>query len=262
MSRTLRFCSWNIKVGEKRAAILDVIRQHPDFRRLDVLALQEASAHLNGEDASNIADILGEGYRAYQHVYHFLKARPQANGLVWNETRVQFQALDHHTLPGYSDVLVPRAERAVLRRLKPQPRVNLVGEGAWGDLTLRVCAAHLDVVGYRFKQRQFHAVLDDLSSRAPTDLTILAGDFNTIRIGGRPNWNALKLDAARAGLRVISEDIQWTHLVRAARLRRIQFKQKLDEIFVGSTRPYRARVWTLDVEGSDHLPVFAELEVE
>jgi len=39
-------------------------------------------------------------------------------------------------------------------------------------------------------------------------------------------------------------------------------KQKLDEIFVASARVFHARVWTLEVEGSDHLPIFADLVIE
>lgn len=262
MSRVLRFCSWNIQVGLRRDAVLDVFRHHPDLRRLDILALQEASANLKQEDAASIANVLGSHYRAYQYVYHFLHARPQANGLVWNETSVQLNAIDHHTLPTPSEVAVPRAEKALLGHLNRQPRVNLVGEGVWGEASLRVCAAHLDVMGYRFKQSQFRAVLNELRARPPADVTILAGDFNTIRLGGRPNWNTLKRDAAELGLEPISDQIKWTQAVRSERLRTLRLRQKLDEIFVASRAPYRAHVWTLEIDGSDHLPVIAELEFE
>jgi len=262
MGRVLRFCSWNIQVGLRRESVLEVFRHHPDLQKLDVLALQEASTHLAQEDASSIANVLGSDYRAYQHVYHFLHARPQANGLVWNETSVRLTAIDHHTLPNPSQVAVPRAEKALLSRLRRQPRVNLVGEGLWGERTLRVCAAHLDVVGYRFKQSQFRAVLNELRGRAPADVTILAGDFNTFAVGGHPNWGTLKRDAAELGLKPISDKIKWTQSVRSERVRTLRLRQKLDEIFVASSTPYRARVWTLDIDGSDHLPVVAELEFD
>lgn len=258
MSHTLRFCSWNIQVGVKRAELLDIVANHSDFRTVDLIALQEASAHANGDDASSIAKTLGEAYTAYHHVYNHLKTRPQANALVWNTGRVQFSRIEHHQLPNHREVAVPRAERAVLNRLKGQARVNLVGEGGYGEqFSLRVCTAHLDVLGYRFKRQQFRAVLDDLRARAPVDVMILAGDFNTFRIGGKPTWAQLKHDAAELGLRAISDDIKWTQAVRALRLR-----QKLDEIFVSTTRTCHSRVWTLDVQGSDHLPVFAEITIE
>jgi endonuclease/exonuclease/phosphatase family metal-dependent hydrolase len=254
MAGVFRFCSWNIQVGLKRATVLEVVTHHPDFRDLDVLALQEASAHENGDDASAIARVLGKDYAAYQHVYHHVAARPQANALVWNMARVHFDAIDHHTLPSHTEVAVPRAERAVLNRFRRQPRVNLVGDGTWQGLRLRVCSAHLDVIGYRFKQRQFRAILEDLLGRPPVDLTLLAGDFNTFQFRGRPTWAQLKRDAAELDLVAVSDEIPWTQAVRALRLR-----QKLDEIFVASAFQFESRVWTLNAEGSDHLPVFAEI---
>lgn len=254
MPQTLRFCSWNIQVGMNRAQVLELVASHADFRGLDLLALQEASVHAHGDDASSIAHALGIAYTSYHHVYHQLGTRPQANALVWNSARIRMDAIEHHTLPHHEQVNVPRAERAVLNRLRRQPRVNLIGDGKWNDCTLRVCAAHLDVLGYRFKQRQFRAVLDDLNARPRVDLTLLAGDFNTLRIGGRPTWAELKRDAVEFGLRAISDKIRWTQAIRALRL-----KQKLDEIFLASTQPYQTRVWTLDVTGSDHLPIFADI---
>lgn len=251
----MRFCSWNIQVGMKRAAILDVVQNHRDFRNLDMMALQEASAHAKGDDASQIACALGDGYAAYHHVYHHLKSRPQANALVWNTKRIHFDAIEHHILPTYVQAVVTRPERVVLNRLKQQARVNLVGDGTFGDYTLRVCSAHLDVLGYRFKQQQFRAVLDDLLARPPVDLMILAGDFNTIRIGGRPTWAQLKHDAAKMNLSPIADRIQWTQ-------KTLRLKQKLDEIFVGTSHPIHSHVWTLDVQGSDHLPIFAEITID
>lgn len=257
MAHTLRFCSWNIQVGMKRAQILEVVTQHRDFRNVDVIALQEASAHAQSDDASSIARALGETYTSYYHIYNHLKTRPQANALVWNTTRVQFDAIQHHILPTYLQVTVPRAERVFLNRLKRQARVNLIGDGKYETFSLRVCTAHLDVLGYRFKRQQFRAILEDLRARSQVDVLILAGDFNTFRIGGKPTWAQLKHDAAELGLRAISDDIKWTQAVRALRLR-----QKLDEIFVATTRACHSRVWTLDVEGSDHLPMFAEITLE
>lgn len=238
----------------KRAQMLDLVAQHPDFRALDVMTLQEASVHEHGDDASSIAHGLGAAYASYHHVYHHLGARAQANALVWNSARVEMDTVEHHTLPEHPQLHLPRAERLILNRLKRQPRVNLVGEARWQGLQLRVCTAHLDVLGYRFKERQFRAVLDELRARPRADMTLLAGDFNTLRLGSRPTWARLKRDAADAGFDVISDEIRWTQAIRALRL-----KQKLDEIFLASARPYETRVWTLDVNGSDHVPIFAEI---
>lgn len=241
----------------QRAHVLDVIKHHRDFQNVDVIALQESSADRRGDDASAIAHTLGESYTSYQYVYHHLKTRPQANALVWNTARVQFEAVEHHILPNRTQVRIPRAERVLLNRFKLQARVNLIGYGVFARHSLRVCTAHLDVLGYRFKRQQFRAILDDLQSRPPAELSILAGDFNTIRVGGKPTWDQLKRDAAELDMWAISDEIPWTQAVRALRLR-----QKLDEIFVACDLPIRSKVWTLDVQGSDHLPIFAEITIE
>jgi endonuclease/exonuclease/phosphatase family metal-dependent hydrolase len=239
----------------KRSKILDLVTHHRDFRHLDLIALQEASAHELGDDATLIAHALGDTYASYHHVYNYLKLRPQANALVWNSSHVRLDAIEHHILPTHSQVHISRAERAILNRMKRQPRVNLVGEGAYRNLSVRVCAAHLDVLGYRFKRHQFRAILDDLRDRPPVDLLILAGDFNTFRIGGRPTWAQLKRDAAELNLRAISDEIKWTQST-------LRMKQKLDEIFLATSRPCHSHVWSLDVKGSDHLPIFAEITIE
>lgn len=256
MSYTLRFCSWNIQIGMKRAQLMEIVRAYADFQKLDLVALQETSALGTRPDAASIAEILGATFTSYQNVYHHHGARPQGNGLVWNTRRIQMHAVEQHLLPRVQQTKISRLERAALRPLNRQNRMNVVAEGAFDGLSLRVCSAHLDVLGLRFKRQQFHAVLEELRRRPAVELMILAGDFNTFRIGGRPNWNGLKREAAELGLRAISDEIAWTQAVRSLR-----FRQKLDEIFVASSHPFRSRVWTLDVNGSDHLPVFAEIVI-
>lgn len=253
---TLHFCSWNIQIGMKRERLLEIVRTHPDFRRLDLLALQEASTHRDMHDAQRIAAVLGPHYLHYQYVYHFLGPHAQANALVWNSERVRMDSIEHHTLPQQDEVALARAERVLLKRLRRQPRVNLVADGEWNHLPLRVCSAHLDVVGFRFKRVQFRAILDNLRARPAVPLTILAGDLNTFGLGGVPNWESLKRDAAALGLRAISDEIPYTQSMGVLPLR-----QKLDEIFAASTLPMHAHVWTLQVDGSDHLPVFADITI-
>lgn len=117
-----------------------------------------------------------------------------------------FYAIAHHILPNHRQVAVPRAERVVLDRLKRQARVNLVGDGAYQNFSLRVCAAHLDVLGYRFKRQQFRAILEDLRARPQVDVLILAGDFNTFalaanRRGRNRNETRQNLECARSRIR-------------------------------------------------------------
>jgi endonuclease/exonuclease/phosphatase family metal-dependent hydrolase len=124
---------------------------------------------------------------------------------------------------------------------------------------MRVYVAHLDVLGLAYKREQFYRILGDARVRQPSvDLTILAGDLNTFRIRSRPSWAGLTAAAELDGFRDLTTAIEYTHhTVRRARLR-----QKLDAIFVRRSRPVHYRSWSLDIPGSDHIPVFAEITLE
>lgn len=257
MPLTLDFCSWNIQIGQDLGRVLHAVREVPDFRSLDLLALQEASRHHDRDDAQVIAGALGPDHAHHEVVYHYLAGQAQANALVWNTTRFAARQIETVRLPRHHEVELPRAERMLLRALPFQPRISLMVEGQWSELSVRVYVAHLDVVGFRHKHEQFKAILDDMRARTPVDLTLLAGDFNTFRLGRQPSWDHLKQDALRAGLREITGAVQWTQS-----LRRLRIRQKLDEIFVGSPHSFTTRVWSLDIHGSDHIPIFAQIGVD
>ena len=257
MGESLRLCTWNIQLGLQRELILDAIRRQPDFAGLDLLALQEASVGGEREDAKLIAAALGSAYECYQVTAHHLGGRPQANALVWNTARVRVTQKDSVKLPQVREVKLSRSEGALLRALPAQPRISLVVEGSLGAESLRVYVAHLDVLGFAHKRQQFYRVIDDARARAPVDLTIIAGDLNTFRFRSRPSWTELVHAAEAEGFYELTSQIRWTH--SAPRLR---LKQKLDAIFVGRSRPFRYHCWALEIPGSDHIPVFAELTLE
>ena len=61
----MRICTWNIQLGRRLDAVLKAVRTHPDFARLDLFAVQEASIHDGREDAAAIAEALGPEYRHF-----------------------------------------------------------------------------------------------------------------------------------------------------------------------------------------------------
>ncbi|MBI4788478.1 MAG: endonuclease/exonuclease/phosphatase family protein [Chloroflexi bacterium] len=259
MAQTIRLCTWNIQLGWHLQAILGAVRSHPDFAGLDLLALQEASIHSDREDAREIAAALGTEYQSFQVTAHFLGKFAQANALVWNTSRMQVLTTDIVGLPRAREVQLSRAERTFLYALPQQQRISLMIDGALGHELVRVYVAHLDVLGIAHKWEQFRRILGDARARQPAaNLTILAGDLNTYRIRSRPNWANMIAAAELDGFQDLTSEIRWTHHT----LRRVRFRQKLDAIFVRRTRPLRYRSWSLDVSGSDHIPVFAEITLE
>jgi endonuclease/exonuclease/phosphatase family metal-dependent hydrolase len=160
-------------------------------------------------------------------------------------------------LPRVREVELSRAERTILCALPEQQRISVVLEGQMGKESLRVYVAHLDVLGVTHKREQFFRILSDARGRQPTaNLTIVAGDLNTFRFRSRPSWSALVAAAKRDGFDDLTTDIRWTH-----QFKRVRFRQKLDAIFLRYSQPIEYRSWSLDIPGSDHIPVFAEIKM-
>ena len=60
----MRICTWNIQLGLRLDEVLDVVSSHPDFAKVDLFALQEASIHDGRPDAEAIAEVLGAEFRS------------------------------------------------------------------------------------------------------------------------------------------------------------------------------------------------------
>ncbi len=259
MAQRLKLCTWNIQLGLQLDTILQVIQKHPDFAALDLLALQEASVHSDRADGEVIADVLGSTFAAYQVTADFLGKSAQANALVWNASRVQMLHTDTVELPRVQEARISYAERAFLGALRQGKRISILNEGLFGDDSIRVYVAHLDVLGVAHKREQFLRILSDGRTRQPpAGMTILAGDLNTFRFRSRPSWAALTRAAGASGFHDLTSEIVWTHHL----WRRVRLRQKLDAIFVRCERPYQYHSWSLDIPGSDHIPVFAEITWE
>lgn len=250
----LRLCTWNLHLGLRLDRILESIDREEEFHDLDLVGLQEASEQGGLEDAEAIAARLGPAYRHVQVRTHLLRGRVQANALVWNSKRVQVREKDVLKLPRLVESQLPRAERALLRVMPRQQRTSLVFDCLVAGHAIRTYVAHLDVMGYQHKLQQFRRILSDSATRTPSEITILAGDLNTFKMATRPRWTRLRTAAAEAGFEDLTSDIKWTHSIR-----RVPVRQKLDAIFVSCERPLRYQSWSLDLPGSDHIPVFAEI---
>jgi endonuclease/exonuclease/phosphatase family metal-dependent hydrolase len=241
----MRICTWNIQLGIRLDAVLDAVRGHEDFRSVDLFAIQEASIHEGRPDAAAIAEVMGPEFEHFQATAQMHRRREQANALVWRAGLFEEGSSEILSLSRVDTLVMRRAEKALLRAIKPQQRMAVRIESAW----LRVYVMHLDVIGFTHKLRQLMAVIDDMKTRPPVSLTLLAGDLNTF---GPPRillWRKLRAAAHEAGLVELTRGVRRTHWTG----------QKLDAIYAHAAVLPRHRAWTLKVRASDHLPVFAEL---
>lgn len=240
----MKVCTWNILLGLRLKKVLEVVREHDDFRGLDLFALQEASVHDGRTDAEAIAEALGGDYDFFQATAQLFRGREQANALIWRrglfaETP---EVMSLSELPG---LRLTRVERTLLRAIPPQRRIAIRAESP----ALRVYVMHLDVIGFARKLEQFRIIVDDMRARPRARLTLVAGDLNTIGPPRLHLWRRLRAAAHEAGLVELTQALRRTHWTA----------QKLDAVYAGGRVPSAHHAWTLSVRASDHLPVFAEL---
>jgi endonuclease/exonuclease/phosphatase family metal-dependent hydrolase len=242
----MRICTWNIQLGLRLDMVLDAVGSHPDFATVDLFALQEASIHNGRPDAEAVAEALGPGFLSYQATAQMLRGRDQGNALIWRPDAFEPSAPAVVALTIDGAARMTRAERTLLRAVPPQRRIAIRAESA----AMRVYVVHLDVVGFTHKLEQFGAVVADMEARAPVPLTVVAGDLNTFGVPRLQMWRRIRAAAKAADLVELTKSVRRTHWT----------SQKLDAIYARSESAFGHHAWALKVPGSDHLPVFAEIE--
>lgn len=242
----MRICTWNIQMGLRLEAVLDAVSGHPDFATLDLFALQEASIHDGRPDAEAIATALGPEFRCFQATAQMLRGRDQGNALIWRLGAFEPSVPEVMALTGTGAIRMTRAERTLLRAIPPQRRIALRAESA----AMRVYVVHLDVIGFTHKLGQFGAVVADMAARPAVPLTLVAGDLNTFGMPRLQMWRRIRAAARAAELVELTKAVRHTHWTA----------QKLDAIYMKGGPAFQHRAWALRVRGSDHLPVFADIE--
>jgi len=238
----LRIATWNVAFGRQLPVVLESVRALPS---LDLISMQELSIHHGRDDAEAIASRLGAAWRSAQITAQTVSGRAQANGILWNSSRLDLLGVDAIELPTPSG--------RVMRTLPRQRRAAVVADMRLGELRVRLYAVHLDVFGITHKHAQLARILDDASGRSAADVSLIAGDMNTYGIAGRPRWTELRRLAEAANFEELTTGIGWTH-------RTMGVRQKLDAVFV-SPRGLSHHARRLALPGSDHLPVLVDLEL-
>lgn len=242
----LRICSWNVQQGRRLDVVVEGLLS---LCPLDLVMLQELSSVEDSErsdypDIDEITAGLGGGWRGCQFTAQMLRGRPQANGLAWNTARLTLERTEVLNLP---------EPPPMLNRLRASRRNAVVADFVTaGGSSLRVHVVHLDVLGIRHKHAQLAAVLEDAAARPRADLELIAGDLNTYGVPRAVRWPRLRALAHENNFEELSHSIRYTHRAPGVR-------QKLDAIL--ASPPGRGRAWIEHLEGSDHLPLVAEVTV-
>lgn len=229
----LRVASYNIRkaFGTDRRRRPDRVIEVLNELGADIVALQEADRRFGAREAALPFHLLDE-HSHYKPVP--FGARPQSLGWHGNAVLVHKRiAVRHH---------------AMLHLPSLEPRGAVLAEVEADGRLLRIVGMHLDLSGL-WRRRQAHAVLQHVASHHPDVPTVLMGDLN--------EWSA------RSGcLRDFAAHLRFADTGRSyhsgnpiARLDRIMVTDHLRIRSAGVHRTPTART------ASDHLPVWAEVEV-
>ncbi len=175
-------------------------------------------------------------------------------------------------------------------RVTPQPDPSLPfpsreGEEGLRNYLIRITNVHMDFAGGSLhRQAQLQHILKFLNSQQKVDVDIICGDLNTIGKFCSPkaqkNRRSVLEVALNQGYIDCSETIDWTsdlfshidpddparHFLTLCKFLGLHFRQKTDHILAkGIKSIHRAKKVTLPhtshLPGSDHVPVYVELEV-
>lgn len=252
----LRIATWNIFLGSNLKEVLKAIDSHNEFKKIDILALQESSIHGGVEDAKIIAKALGKKYKYFQVTAQKIRGLNQANAVIWNSEVVKITKKETFNLPTFEELLVGSFERALKSFFPSEHRNSVIIEGKIGKKFVRFYSVHFDVIGFAHKKNQLHKVLVHDSERDNVDLVCIAGDLNTFKIMKRPLWTSLSILASAHGFLDITTTIKWTFSRKVIRMR-----QKTDAIFLKSKKIKSYSSWSSNIAGSDHIPLFAIIEI-
>ncbi len=230
----LTFASYNIHKAVGRDRRRDPERIVSVLREIDadVIALQEADRRF-GERASVIPRQLLDDHSPWRAVP--LNQRPDSIGWHGNALLVRrgIEVLDAAVVP------LPTLE----------PRGAVRADLSVGGQTVRVVGMHLDLSGLR-RRHQVRAILAHIDDCAPHCPSVLMGDFNEwARLGG------CLQEFGAAAWRVLAPGRSFPSLHPAAMLDRIVCSADWEGVDTGVHHSPLAAV------ASDHLPVFARLEL-
>jgi endonuclease/exonuclease/phosphatase (EEP) superfamily protein YafD len=218
----LKVVTWNVKWGEQPEAAAEILATHPRLREADIVLLQE----MHETAVETIAARLGSGYVYYPAMVH-----PRVRHHVGNAILSRWPLLEDRK------VVLPH-----LGRIGGTARAAVVATVKVREQRIRVYSLHLATpfeIGHRGIEDQVRAVIQDAAGSP--DPVLIAGDFNSSRVGG------LLVDAG----------YEWV----TQRIGRTAWIMALDHVFIRGLdlRPVAGTVVEKPIP-SDHRPVWAVMQ--
>jgi endonuclease/exonuclease/phosphatase family metal-dependent hydrolase len=248
-SNVLRIATWNVHLGEDPFALAAALRTSPPMAGVDVLMIQEIEAH-PGEGSSRssrLADLLGMTW-AYAPAR---EADAGTHGLA---------ILSRFPLVDVAVMSLPHVDQPIRERERIAVRADLVV----GERRVPIVDIHLDLrIGAVDRIRQLHPAVIDLPEQV-----IVAGDFNTnpyAWIAATVPITSTDAIVGQDQAYVIDDYLRTLGFVPAVPIDQPTFHAAGIDVHVDDVYPRGLPVVAggvaTDVGGSDHWPVWADVDV-
>ena len=269
----LKISTYNMQFSQDRKTLLQNINYLAN-KNVDIFCLQEVTRYPKQPFVINeIIRLLGTNWKAVVNIGPEKSPEGMGNAILWNNNKLFFK--------GKKNILLPKREKLALHEwlfakmtggnTTPWQRRTVVVDLRIDNIPIRVINAHLDHIGgIKHRQKQFLSILESLKKLKSCTKEIICGDFNTIDLlnSGHEIQELTKI-LCRNNYIDASNKIAWTADLRNMDFANntlakkfienfdIHIKRKLDFIWVKKLNINKCQ--KLDLDGSDHCPIFAEL---
>jgi endonuclease/exonuclease/phosphatase family metal-dependent hydrolase len=222
---SLRIVSFNLHFAERIDAAIGLLREHPQLRDADILALQE----MDEAGTQRLAEALGMHW-----VYYPATVHPHHERNFGNAVLARRPILNDHKL------VLPH-----LGRFRKTQRVAVAGEIEFGGSIVRIYSVHLETaleMGPESRREQAQAIVED--ARGARGPVIVAGDLNSQGAGSA--FTTAGFGWPTRGLPATTSLFHWDHIF----LKGLALRTPASRGVAGDAR-----------DASDHKPVWAVVVV-
>lgn len=271
-NNNISVCTYNLHIWSNASVISDNILKLKNYG-VDIFCLQEIQKIRGKQFVGDlIQKKLGKDWQMECFLGDENLKLDHGLAILWNTKKVKALRVKKMLLPLY-----PKSTPLFwlfMRRLtgfnhsEPDQRKALSIIFKYKNNQLQIITTHIDIVGgqtHRLSQHKF--IKKQLLSNV--DKQVICGDFNTIGKKNRKEIREIQKVYGKDFLEV-SSDIVWTQdfyncplafawLNKLVKIIHFHFKQKLDHVLVRGFNSFAVK--RIELNGSDHLPVIARLDL-
>jgi len=272
-SNTFHIASYNLSFSQNKSKLIQNIRMLA-ANSVSVFCLQEVVGREQDEDfiLNVVVKLLGKEWKYVCHVGEGGERQNFGTCILWNSTGVELQKADKYYLPKIEKLRIHEYlfEKLVGGKGEIITRRGIMGIFHFNNLKILISSVHLEHVGgVKQRNKQLRFLLES-AGKNKIDHMIFAGDFNSFDLLKRGQERKSLYALFGPQFKDASEKIDWTadlhrietpkkfpYFVKLIKLFHIHIRRKLDYIWVRNFEIISCKKYEID--GSDHLPIAAEL---